>query len=257
LHRKSEASEHLQYELITIGGDDVLLVVPAKYAFDVAVSMMQTFENDPYDLSLSVGIAFGRFNTPVRVLRDMAAYLLKEGAKQRKHECGSQHGYLDFHDLVREGYFSESVRDHRQINSQKTEEPIFLTSRPYTLQEFEKLRQFSQKLDRALSKSMLVALSAEVEIEGRNSDRGQERSKLYFLYQYSRLGKEGDRKNVSEALAEFQPEVESTSDLDFITDWIWQARTCNETTQLVTPVQDIVMLIDLQGRGRDADYIRD
>ncbi len=110
------------FEIITVGGDDVLLIVPGSAALDIALTLAYTFErhqaagdtarqpfgryalamDNGYDfgsytpsLGLSAGVVIAPETTPIFFLRDLAEELLKNAkGKVRGHpEWG---GALDF-----------------------------------------------------------------------------------------------------------------------------------------------------------------
>lgn len=160
-------------EIITVGGDDIIMFLPAQYAFTVA-NRLANFQLD--NLSLSVGIAFGKDTTPVRLLFDTAKTLLKEGAKRKRFKDGSSEGYIDFHDTTREGFISGSLSRHRQ-QSQYVYKNIRMTGRPFSQTQFEHLLDNIPSMN--MPASQLVSLSESI-------NQGKERSSLYYLYQRAR-----------------------------------------------------------------------
>lgn len=115
------------FEIIAIGGDDLLLIVPAKYAFEVALAIGYRFESNPnlalpkprtlndryrgptsypqYDfasyipqIGLSAGVVIAQETAPIFFLRDLVEELLKsaKGLANKNAERGDLGGAIDF-----------------------------------------------------------------------------------------------------------------------------------------------------------------
>jgi CRISPR-associated protein Cmr2 len=110
------------FEIITVGGDDVLLIVPGSAALEIALTLAYTFERNQaagdtarqpfgryalamdkgYDfgsytpsLGLSAGVVIAPETTPIFFLRDLAEELLKS-AKKKVRPCPECGGAVDF-----------------------------------------------------------------------------------------------------------------------------------------------------------------
>jgi CRISPR-associated protein Cmr2 len=115
------------FEIIAIGGDDLLLIVPAKYAFEIALAIGYRFESNPelaaqsprtlndryngpaphpdYNFSgytprigLSAGVIIAQETAPIFFLRDLVEELLKSAKKlaNRYAERNDFGGAVDF-----------------------------------------------------------------------------------------------------------------------------------------------------------------
>jgi len=192
-------------EIITVGGDDVLLIVPAPAALPAAVALSQHFTDvlkqkadekmsqdakwadELRKLTLSVGLVIAPSHTPVRLLHEMAKDLLRS-AKGRAKALRKEKKYtaaIDFQVLTSAAVFGDMVADMRERPPYLISrgDRLSLVHRPYTLDEAERLLEALNALDKAdFPTSQLHGLASALE-------RGRHWSTLYYLYQRARLGK--------------------------------------------------------------------
>lgn len=71
------------FDLLLLGGDDIMMVTDAAKAMDVALTITKKFRDftKDYDLSLSVGVVLAPVNYPFSLLRNMAEETLKAAKK--------------------------------------------------------------------------------------------------------------------------------------------------------------------------------
>lgn len=161
------------FEIITIGGDDVLLVIPANQTLAIAQTIGKTFEDtlaqkypvpsmpvdaSPYKchrykkeaapppqccLSLSTGVLITADNTPIYYADKLVSQLLKSAKKHAKTLRDKQYygGTVDFLTLKAVTMISSSVEEFRtegltfeRVNSGHTQ-ILKLYAAPYTLHE--------------------------------------------------------------------------------------------------------------------------
>jgi CRISPR-associated protein Cmr2 len=99
--RLKDPNEPLPFEIIALGGDDIVVIVPARYGWALAVKVLEAFEHHPgieklqkelqervgsamrrpVSLSLSAGLAIADVKYPVSFLFSLAEGLLKEAKK--------------------------------------------------------------------------------------------------------------------------------------------------------------------------------
>jgi len=199
---KREQPTH-PFEIITVGGDDILLIVPAPSALPVAVNLgieFTTFLNREADkiastntewadelrkLTLSVGLVIAPSHTPVRLLHEMAKELLKS-AKRRAKSLRKEKKYtaaIDFQVLTSTAVFGAKVADMRRYPPYLIcrEDNLSLMHRPYTLDEARRILEALTKLNEAnFPPSQLHGLASALE-------RGRHWSTLYYLYQRARM----------------------------------------------------------------------
>jgi len=202
------------FEIITIGGDDIILIVPADKVLSIAYTISQTFQarlcellagaalpqtlkEQPY--TMSGGVVLASDHNPVRVLRDLAYELKDIAKKERKEreregkereekeqrEIKASEGYIDFLVLKSADMIERNVRQMRKRYPYCLEEvgakPLCLLGRPYAASvlkvlwcELEALRK-----DGKFPPSQMNQL-AESLLQGRHE------STLFYLYQRAR-----------------------------------------------------------------------
>ena len=154
------------FEIITIGGDDVLLIVPANKALEIAKTIGDKFEEilqekgryrlepDPKSisaqrycinakasecqLSMSMGVVMLDYKTPIYYAQNLANQLLKSAKKRAKHL--KQHynyygGTVDVLALKSVTMISSNIQEFREKALQFKEKKLHLQATPYTLHE--------------------------------------------------------------------------------------------------------------------------
>jgi len=176
------------FEIITIGGDDVLLIVPGDVALLIALDICQTFERELTQSGLfdkpamSAGVVIADANNPVYFMRDLSEQLLKS-AKQRSAEerCGST---VDFLVLKSQSMLDCSLKSARGRPPlqwyDNSNEIRRLTARPLTLEEARRLIRTTQVLQReGFSRGQLIELRQMLRL-------GRPEATLHYLYQWVR-----------------------------------------------------------------------
>jgi len=171
------------FEIISIGGDDVFLIVPGDKALpiarDIARYLEEAFQSrclatekgltvhryrpleqtqpvtpEPQPaISLSAGVIIAGENTPIFFLHDLVTALLKSAKAKAKElkEQGYRGGTLDFLILKAIPMVTTELTDFREA-AYLVEFPkacLRLTARPYTLVEVDGLLAAAQALKRA------------------------------------------------------------------------------------------------------------
>ena len=151
------------FEIIAIGGDDLLIIVPGNRAFDVAQTIAHSFEqamgeqrprshsdrylgeleDESHDsrtyqpvVGLSAGIVIAQETAPIFFLRDLVQELLDQ-AKTRAAEHvsrGDTGGAVDFMVLKSITMVTNQIKGFRTAALQRNDR--HLTARPYTWHEF-------------------------------------------------------------------------------------------------------------------------
>ncbi|MCB0194560.1 MAG: hypothetical protein KDJ65_21600 [Anaerolineae bacterium] len=166
------------FEVVTIGGDDLIVIVPGDKALPIAATIAYELErrltgprptqkestkhrhiperyhahleeeatlwgDDHWPvISLSAGIVIAREHTPVTYIEKLAEQLQKSAKKARKsgHLRNYPGGTVDFAALKSTGMVSLPWSDYRK-RAYKAEAPWRLTARPYTWHELRGLLQ--------------------------------------------------------------------------------------------------------------------
>lgn len=213
------------FEIISIGGDDLLIIVPGSKAFEVVKAIGENFDNafqsktrltkkehlcksqrynakdwaDKQDkqpeFSMSLGFVIAEEHTPVAFLEHLANSLLKS-AKNRAKKLGKKVGYrggtVDFLVLKSLSMITSELNDFRK-KYYDSEKKNSLTMRPFTLNELngfiETIRDFKAG---EFPQSQLYQLRQSLKL-------GRATSTLDYLYFRSRL-KEDDGKRLREQI---------------------------------------------------------
>ena len=204
------------FEIVSIGGDDLLLIVPASKAFDIVHAIGASFDSEfnsyaKWDdskkdevqksqryqskdwvgeqkmqpvFSMSLGFVIAEEHTPISFLEHLAASLLKS-AKSRakiliKDSVGYRGGTVDFLVLKSISMITSNLGDFRK-NAYKTETENALTMRPYTLHELSGFIKTVKDLKAGdFPRSQLYQLRKSLKL-------GRATSTLDYLYFRSRL----------------------------------------------------------------------
>lgn len=149
-----ENKQTLPWEIVFIGGDDVLLITAADIALPVAHDLMRHVEAETAPLfqklglkrkklSMAAGVAIAAAHYPFRALYSLAGQL-ESSAKKRAYEedvRGIEASTLDFHRLTASGrstlWHIRNVELRPRRSLAKEREIVSLTKRPYTLDELK------------------------------------------------------------------------------------------------------------------------
>ena len=225
------------FEIISIGGDDLLLIVPGSKVFEVVHAIGESFDSefnsyaklkeknnlhksqrymstgwvDVQEMqpvfSMSLGFVIAEAHTPVAFLAHLAGCLLKS-AKTRaktliKDEIGYRGGTVDFLVLKSISMITSNLGDFRK-KFYKADTKNSLTMRPFTLHELsgfiETIKAFKEG---KFPQSQLYQLRESLKL-------GRQTSTLDYLYFRSRL----DKKDGEQLRDQIEHNWHSTSDKD-------------------------------------------
>ncbi|MGG6269707.1 type III-B CRISPR-associated protein Cas10/Cmr2 [Leptolyngbya sp. AN03gr2] len=200
------------FEIITIGGDDVLLVVPADRALEIAKTIAEEFEKqlaDKYpcsktspdahryrpesapvskcELSMSMGVLITAEDTPIYYADQLVGQLLKS-AKKRAKDLKQKHHYysgtIDFLVMKAVTMISSNISEFRNqgLTKEQDKQPTLkLFAAPYTLHEIDGLIATVRALKEAkFPRSQLYQLRSLLE-------RGKRTAILNYRYFRVRL----------------------------------------------------------------------
>jgi hypothetical protein len=212
--RLKDASLSFPFEIIALGGDDVVVMVPAEYGWILALQLLKEFENHsgiqrleqeltkrlgesilrrPISLTLSAGLAIADVKYPVSFLFELAEGLLKKAKKLARERPTSTLCHL----WLRAPVISEKADDiveslYKRQNGRSQTKVMMLTARPYTLEKAKRLTELAQKLAN-LPATQRRTLAGALE-------KGVHVSLNYALYQVARRREERERNELLEAL---------------------------------------------------------
>jgi CRISPR-associated protein Cmr2 len=213
------------FEILAIGGDDVMLIVPADRALDIAKTIGEEFENillqtggyrlensrhsyaahryspekappSQCELSMSAGVLITAEDTPIYYAEKLTNQLLKSAKKSGKKlkESGYLGGTIDFLVMKSVTMITSSIEDFRKegltMNRGAT---LKLYAAPYTLHEIGGLIQSVKALKKAeFPKSQLYQIRSFLE-------QGKQTTILNYRYFRTRL-----KQGKAELRAEFE-----------------------------------------------------
>ncbi|RLC95634.1 MAG: hypothetical protein DRI77_09740, partial [Chloroflexi bacterium] len=144
--RSVRRREIAPFEILLMGGDDLMLVTAGDLAVSVALDIVDSYERHaPHDLTLSLGLVLAHARFPIYAMHDLAAALLKSAKKVG----GSA---LDFAVITAVGSRDlEWLRDEALTDRSFALKPpkdwrYRLTQRPYSLADFAKLCYHARQL---------------------------------------------------------------------------------------------------------------
>lgn len=216
--RKTSAWVH-PWEIITIGGDDLIVIVPGSKALEVALSIGEQLEemlgrpgstpsyaNQRYqafrlergedghlvclekvakelgyeiDISLSGGVVIAHETTPIFFLHELAEKLLKSAKAWRK-KTDYQAGTVDFMALKSFGMVASRLKEFRE-RAYRMEDGRWLTARPYTWVELGGLLEVRRAIrDSNLGRSQVYRIR-DFLLEGNRA------AAVNYLYAFARL----------------------------------------------------------------------
>jgi hypothetical protein len=240
------------FEIITVGGDDVMLIVPAHAALQVARDMAVKFteyleekgiETRGRPLTLSAGVVIAPQHMPVRLMRDFARELLKKGAKPRAKE--TRFAAVDFQIFTSAAVYGSDIMSMRarppysiQPLDKPDDKPLHLYHRPYTIPELSSLLDALKELNDAdFPTSQLYPLAGALE-------RGRRRATLFYLYQRSRIKDKAHRA----ALAKVEAIIEAQEKRDPLP---WYKADPGATYTFNTTLRDVAELYDFVAAGEE------
>ena len=202
------------FEIISIGGDDLILIVPGDKALEIAHEIgvnfdkafmsravygkaecpkkAQRYQSEQWEdtvnsklpqFSMSLGFVIANEHTPIAFMEDLAGKLLKSAksrAKKLKTEKGYSGGTVDFVSLKSLSMITSELSEFRE-QFYKTDKENSLTMRPFSLHELCGFIQTVRKFkDSEFPRSQLYQLRQSLEL-------GRHTSTLEYLYFRSRL----------------------------------------------------------------------
>lgn len=152
--KRTKSFYAIPFDVITIGGDDVILFCTAERGLDVACTLSKAFTDIANELlqesgmtqtvTASVGVVIAHAGHPIPHLLGRAEELLKQAKRGRTKSGQSNEGWIDFHIVSTPGL--ESIRDVRKEHYTRNEDMV-LTARPYSLTDMDRLLKAARTLN--------------------------------------------------------------------------------------------------------------
>ncbi len=209
------------FEIVSIGGDDLLIIVPGSKAFEVVKSIGENFDNvfqsktrftgtdnlsksqrynakgwaskqdKQPEFSMSLGFVIAEAHTPIAFLEHLADRLLKSAKSKAKtlikEDVGYRGGTVDFLVLKSISMITSNLSDFRK-KFYMTDTENSLTMRPFTLHELEGFIKTIEDFKKGkFPRSQLYQLRESLKL-------GRATSTLDYLYFRSRLDSEDGKR---------------------------------------------------------------
>ncbi len=249
----------LPFDVLLLGGDDVMMVVPASIALDVAKTIAQEFHNEMREAfpkkpekqaTLSVGVVLAPIKYPFGLLYDLVEDTLKfakKGGAKARAEVASPDQYDDtrINFMTVTGSTSQSfkkVYDSLHRRDKKSKEEFYATLRPYDtkslttllalLREGHEQRLGRTKLHQVREAVLKMNLTTSV-MDGQALLRNwRDRQRVYILKQVYTFGG-------TYQVRRFDPKVPSSLFYRVIFPWF-----ADGDSTYRTPLLDFVELFD-------------
>lgn len=176
------------FEIIAIGGDDIFLIVPGKYAYDIAYTIGRLFDGQfrnqsdgAYTMTMSMGVCITHANMPVQYSFEIAQELLKS-AKQKaweERQKGNITGTIDWMVIENEAAGGADLEFQRRGEPDKPEK----TLRPYTWKQAKAMKHFHYQMEEEKSFAFQLRQSWY--------QHTKDEAKLFYEYQVFRNEKTG------------------------------------------------------------------
>lgn len=270
-HREDRKWVH-PFEVLSIGGDDLFLLVPAQAALSIAIIIAEEVERalrqedvipkakgytwervhrvqcqdeNPADsqskVSLSTGVLIADHHTPVFFLSRIVEELLKSAKARAKELRGNGYygGTVDFQVLKSIGMIATDIRDFRE-RAFRRKKNLRLTAKPYTLPELRALLNGARRLKRVgYPKSQLYRLHEQL-------GEGWLASIVEYLYSQARISGGEELRSV---LDKQWVGGERANGLASLGPWIRRERVGSSNYDFETVVGDLLEIYDFVPEG--------
>lgn len=185
------------FEILLLGGDDLIAVVPANKAIEIAIDFCEGFKTKTCGISISAGVVITHVNYPIHRMIEHAEDLLKSAKRKSNKQPADEICAIDF--MVLKGALLQDVKEMRESelsyhsdDYMETEPNLKLYQRPYTTEKLGELIKWIKELKQGefphnKLKAMYEALY-----------RGKMQATLDYLLIISRLEKNGKARKVME-----------------------------------------------------------
>ena len=231
-HLQPEQGDVWPFDVLLLGGDDLVMVTRAQSAIEVALHVVERFptlteEHWGSPLSLSASVVLAHTHYPIGSLLDLAESGLKfakrEAARRCLHGEALNGGMINFLVVSSANHLDFKQCYNQTLKHVEGETTLYRTQRPYTVQEMKDLLSKIKRVG-GVPRGKLEQLRAA-------AFKSRQQGTLDAMMATLRLRNEDQRRALLELVGE-------TVDLQIHLPWI------KRDGDWVTPVLDIVELFD-------------
>jgi len=233
LRKKGDEDKYCHpFEIISIGGDDVFLIVPGDVALDVALAICRKFQDEfAGELTMSAGVLIMPSHYPIYYARNVVEMLLKSAKKAGRLEgSGPPRAYVDFQVVTGDTSLSEDVEGYRKkvySNRPPFRETYRMIQRPYTLEGLGRLLEVARWVGANFPASQLYQLRKAM------VEHAPMWAQNWYRYQLSRGGEVGEKwQELHRRLFGTEPFEDDSAP------WRWDGEGYS------TPILDLVEMMD-------------
>lgn len=156
-----QTDAYYPFQIILCGGDDLLIVVPADAALDIAAAYVERFAQKTGDMTTSAGIVLAHERHPFRELARLAKEALKSAKKLSREIKGQKQGCIDC--VVVKASAAESLDHERQRAYATRDNRCDLAPGAFTLDDYNKTKRVLDQLKQsAFPTTKLHAIAASL-----------------------------------------------------------------------------------------------
>jgi hypothetical protein len=212
--------KNAKFEVIALGGDDILIVVPGDKCLEITSKIIAKFDKAfNKEITMSAGICIAKFNTPIKNMFDISMKKLKSAKKKVRKE-NLDEGTVDV--IV--------LESNSSISFNYNESEVFPVTASDLTRIFDVIRKM--KDDKTISRGQLYKLRYA------NENMIEEEFQLFFLYNQER----NTRK-----ISEYMNEIFNNKEV--FTGLVRRKATGSDDYKLISPWKDITYLWDYSGNG--------
>lgn len=194
LGKNLKMGDHVPFEIMLLGGDDLMVVVPANKAMKIAMDFCNKFkENTGEKVSICAGVVICHANYPIHNAIDHAESLLKSAKRLSNKDTDAEINAIDY--MVIKGSSLQDLKKMREAElsyrsddrSNDRSPDILLYQRPYTTEKMENLIGWITKFKKSdFPKNKLKSMYESLY-------RGRNQAMLDYLLLTSRLPPEPEK----------------------------------------------------------------
>lgn len=268
--RSSQQKKQWPFDILLLGGDDLVMVTRAESALEVALLVMERFsqlanaaytEREPYKsasskckplpLHLSVGVTIAHANYPfgelLRLSESALKFAKKEAARRRQREPDFHEGMLNFlvvssaNHLSFDQFYKDQLRVKAEYDAPRPN--LYRSLRPYAASEFKKLIKAARVLqDLGTPRTKLEQLRTLL-------FQTKQQAMVDALSLLFHWRSERQRRAIQDIVTQFSPK-EAETGLQF--PW-FQANSAEQGVNYRTPLLDLIEIYDFISREESAD----